>query len=386
MSPLILSFNRVARINRTWALLLVAVVLAGCGRNGGIKVYRLANDQSNQSTSAPAADEMNAPAAGENAGAAAQPRLQWTLPAGWTEKPPTEMRLASFNAAGPDGKQPDVSVVPLPGLAGGDAANVNRWRGQVGLSDVTSDEIQKSAEAIQAGGQPAQLFDILGKNPDGSPARILAAIQHRGDTTWFFKMTGDAAQVEEQKPAFIAFLKLLQFSEAEQTEALPPGRPPIGGTGMNAPMMSSAGASAAKPAWTVPADWKEVPPAQFLLAEYAIAGANGAAAEVNVAELDGDGGGLLPNVNRWRRQIGLGGASEDDLAKLTTTIAGGQATLVDMTGTDAKTGGPVRLVGAMVPVGGQTWFYKLMGAPDVVAGQKDAFLKFIQTAKYSNAP
>ena len=75
------------------------------------------------------------------------------------------MRVASFKIQGQNGKQADVSVIPLPGLAGSDEANVNRWRGQVGLPPVSPDELKKSAENIEAGGQPAQLYDIAGQNP-----------------------------------------------------------------------------------------------------------------------------------------------------------------------------------------------------------------------------
>ena len=152
-------------------------------------------------------------------------------------------------------------------------------------------------------------------------------------------------------------------------------------------MMSAGPAGAGKPAWTAPADWQEAPAAQFLLAEYSIAGVNGAKAEVNVAQLSGNGGGVLANVNRWRGQIGLDPVDEISLAKLTTTldVTGGRATLVDMTGNDMS-GQSTRLVAAIVPMGDQTWFYKLMGDETVVASQKDAFTKFVQTARYANAP
>ena len=59
-----------------------------------------------------------------------------------------------------------------------------------------------------------------------------------------------------------------------------------------------------KPTWTVPSGWQEGQLAQFLVAKYVIAGADGTAA-VNVSSLAGDGGGLLANVNRWRGQLGL---------------------------------------------------------------------------------
>jgi hypothetical protein len=63
-------------------------------------------------------------------------------------------------------------------------------------------------------------------------------------------------------------------------------------------------------------------------------------------------------------------------------LPGGKATVVEMSGADAKTGRPAKVVGAMVPQDGRTWFYKLMGDANVVEAQKDAFTKFVQSAKY----
>ncbi|HXR47652.1 MAG TPA: hypothetical protein VN784_09450 [Candidatus Limnocylindrales bacterium] len=381
MSRLILSSYGARRRNRTWPLLLIAATLAGCGRDN-VKVYRLSNDDSSSAAPPPNATATAVPdQSGNNA---AQPQLQWTLPAGWTQVAPGEMSIASFKVSGPNGAEADVSVVPLPGMAGGDTANVNRWRGQMGLAAATADELQKMAEAVQVGDQSATLYDLVGSD---NAKRILGVIQQRSGTTWFFKMTGDATLVEQQKPQFTAFLKSLTFTAASQSAALPPGHPDIGGADQNAPMMPADSTGAGKPAWTVPTAWQAVPASQFLLAEYSIAGANGTKAEVNVAELNGSGGGVLANVNRWRGQIGLDPVDETGLAKVTTTlnVAGGQATLVDMTGNDMS-GQSTRLVAAIVPMDDQTWFYKLAGDAQVVAGQKDAFTKFVQTARYSNAP
>jgi hypothetical protein len=95
---------------------------------------------------------------------------------------------------------------------------------------------------------------------------------------------------------------------------------------------------------------------------------------------------LLPNVNRWRGQLGLAPATEADLANLPTIDAsGGKATLIEFSGTDGRTGKPAQLIGLVLPLGGQTWFYKLMGDADIVAQQKDALVKFVQSAKYPNA-
>ena len=104
---------------------------------------------------------------------------------------------------------------------------------------------------------------------------------------------------------------------------------------------------------------------------------------VNVSSLGGDGGGLLPNFNRWRQQLGLPSVVEGDLTALPTLdVSGGKAVLIDITGLDGRTGKPARLVGAALPLGGQTWFYKLMGDAGIVAQQKDALVKFVQSATY----
>jgi len=42
-------------------------------------------------------------------------------------------------------------------------------------------------------------------------------------------------------------------------------------------------------------------------------------------------------------------------------------------------------VGVVLPLNGQTWFYKLMGDKDVVLQQIPAFIQFVQSAKYPAA-
>ena len=138
------------------------------------------------------------------------------------------MRAASFRVAGENGKLADVSVVPLPGLAGGDLDNVNRWRGQVGLKGISQEELAKLAQPVEIDGQPAQLYDQAGENPgSGEKTRILAAITRRDGVAWFFKMTGDDGLVAQQKPAFVEFLKSVTFPANAAQSGLPPSHPPI---------------------------------------------------------------------------------------------------------------------------------------------------------------
>ena len=306
----------------------------------------------------------------------ALPTLTWTLPEGWQEKPPSEMRVASFSVTSKDGQSADVSVIPLP-IIGRDLELVNMWRQQVQLPPTTDPDAVKQAEPVAIGPDQGRLFNFASEQPmiGKSRERILVAMMTRGNMSWFFKMTGEESFVASQKPGFIQFLKSVSFNESPAVPSHP----------LVAPETSSA-ENSGKPVWTVPSDWQEVPPSEFLLAEYAVAGTNGAKADVNVAMLNGEGGGVLPNVNRWRGQLGLPPVTEENLPAMTSsiTVAGEQTTVVDMTGTDAKTGQKARLIGVILPQAGQTWFYKLMGDEQLVGQQKEAFTKFIQSAKYPN--
>ena len=406
-------FARIRHKAVSLVLLTPLVLLAAGCRKDAVQVYQVTGDQTaqpapliNSSNQSPPAGQPGLPAMGNSSAlmpsgvvasdAQNAPPITWTTPAGWTEVPPSEMRVGSFKITGADGKQADVSIVPLPGMAGGDPANVNRWRGQVNLPALPDDQLLNLAEDVQVGGQPAQLYDIAGQNPTtGQNTRILGVIQHRAGTAWFFKMTGDADLVEQQKPTFTTFLQSLNFApqpaqaqlppghpdigDMGNPSALPPGHPSIGGMDTAAPSTGPV-STQGQPDWQAPADWQPAAAGQFLVAKFTIAGASGGTAAVNVSSSSGDGGGLAPNVNRWRGQLGL--APADEISTITFAVPNGQAQLVDMSGNSVQTGKPAELVGIVVTQPGQTWFYKLMGDPAVVAAQKDAFTQFVKGAKY----
>jgi len=194
-------------------------------------------------------------------------------------------------------------------------------------------------------------------------------------------MKGTDSVVRDQKPAFLQFLKSISF-EAAPDSNVAMSNPHASLTSQAAPANTSVNSGA-----PLPAGWKEVPATEFLLAKYVIQGNGDAKADVSVSSLSGTGGGVVANIIRWRGQLGLPALSEDELSKQVRTLEmpGGQASVVDMTGTD-KARKAARMIGVILPGADQTWFYKLMGDPQIVEQQKDAFTKFIQTAKFSNAP
>jgi hypothetical protein len=366
----------------------VAAIAAGCGRDD-VKVYQVAKEtppastppaDAPASTSAPAMDAAAVPAQTGNA----LPQFQFALPPGWQQIAASQMRVASFTVTNPSGPAGDVGIIPLP-AGENELALVNMWRDQLQLPPTDhADPID-----VTVGSDPAKLFEFVSTAPvlDGKfLQRNLVAMQTRGAMSWFFKFTGEDAFVTSQKDNFLQFLKSFSFSDNASASAQA-AAPAADMAAVAAAATPAAPTDLVNSMWTVPAGWKSVTPSQFLLAQFTIQ-SNGAQAEVNVSQLSGEGGGLLANVNRWRRQLGLPPVSqEEDFSKMVDSLAvpGGQAQVVDFNGTNVKTGQVARLVGVVLPRNGQTWFYKLMGDPGVVASQKDAFVKFIQSARYPDA-
>ncbi|HXT11710.1 MAG TPA: hypothetical protein VN873_09110 [Candidatus Angelobacter sp.] len=363
-------------------VVVLAVALTGCRREQ-IKVQEVPKD-SEQTAQAPMMDQaaaqsapvnphagMEDPHVGMDMDTTAQPKLGYVLPAGWKTKELQQMRVGSFDAPGKNGeKAADVSIIPLPIMPPQtELAILNMWRKSIGLPD--ADNVASQPVAI--GSAQGKLYEVGGGKATG---RIIVAELDRDGLSWYFKIMGPDAVVREQKPAFLDFVKSITFESVPAMTAAAPQS-----TSMDAP----AGGASANVA--VPADWRAIPNPAMLVAKYEIQGNGGAKAEVNVGVLAGTGGGLVANVTRWRGQLGLAAVSEEDFSKLATTVdlPEGKGTMVDFTGVDAKTGRKARLIGVIVPQANDTWFYKLMGDEQIVDQQKDAFTKFIQSAKFSNA-
>jgi len=114
-------------------------------------------------------------------------------------------------------------------------------------------------------------------------------------------------------------------------------------------------------------------------ATYAITGDAGATAELAITAFPGDVGGTLANVNRWRGQLALAPIGDDALSSALSHVEfnGLHADVVELVSPD----GTKRVLGAIVPAGGATWFFKLTGPDALVLREKPAFLAFLQTVK-----
>ena len=112
---------------------------------------------------------------------------------------------------------------------------------------------------------------------------------------------------------------------------------------------------------------------------YSISG-DGGDAELTITAFPGDVGGDLANLNRWRSQVELPPIPQSEFASAAQKLErnGLRLTVVDIGGTGAK---PQRIRGAMIPHGGSTWFFELLGPDVTVAKEMAAFMAFLDTIK-----
>jgi hypothetical protein len=149
---------------------------------------------------------------------------------------------------------------------------------------------------------------------DDPPAgkMLLGAIVPREDAVWFFKLTGPERAVRAQREAFTAFLQSLRFK-----------------ADADAPVQ-----------WQLPAGWRQVSgPTGGTVRTFATIhiGLEGKPLSLTVTQLGPESAAVRPNVDRWRRQLELEHASDEEFARQTRpiTVDGRSATYVEITTSEA---------------------------------------------------
>jgi hypothetical protein len=136
--------------------------------------------------------------------------------------------------------------------------------------------------------------------PKDSTWRMVAAVVPGPDSTWFFKVVGPSARLESERASVGAFAAGLRVEGGSLK-------------------------------WTLPAGWTEEAGKGDRVATLRF-GKSEPRLELAVTRLEGEAGGVLANVNRWRRQMGKDPVAESDLPTTTSTIdAGGlRVTMVEL--------------------------------------------------------
>jgi hypothetical protein len=249
--------------------------------------------------------------------------LVWTLPTGWHQLPPTDLRLATLVLDGDPPLEMSVSKLPIqPDLNLTDQIlqNINRWRGQLSLAELEKDEMGAQTEKLNLGDSTAYWVNLSG-----------------------FSAPRPAMQpVPRQRP--VADPK----AQAEPFE----------------------------PKYQKPAEWNEAAPTTFAkISLQAVDGNAKVAITVTPARGDRDS-----NVNRWRGQLKLDQLPSGQLAATAKKVQVGDQTgdLYEISN-EGQT-----ILGVIIEDRDQNWFVKLSGDSQLAERERprfEAFLKSLQLRK-----
>jgi hypothetical protein len=166
-----------------------------------------------------AAPQLAPPAPGTGTGASG---LSWTAPGTWeSQVPSSAMRRAQYRVPGPGGDGECVVFYFGPGEGGDPKSNALRWASQFQPAGGLSPEQALKMGDLKVGEIPVMTVEVAGTYLGGGammggPAEpkpdymLLGAVAEGPDANWFFKFTGPAKTVEAQRAAFGTLLKSLK--------------------------------------------------------------------------------------------------------------------------------------------------------------------------------
>jgi len=143
-------------------------------------------------------------------GHASSGALGWSAPEHWQPAPTSAMRQVNF-AIGAD-REVECYVTVLNSGGGGELANVNRWRSQMGRPALSAAELAELERFAMLGGEAA-LVEIEGAFESGDrripDALMLGVVSGGARGSTFVKMIGPRELVAAEREAFLSFCKSL---------------------------------------------------------------------------------------------------------------------------------------------------------------------------------
>jgi hypothetical protein len=252
--------------------------------------------------------------------------VQWQLPEGWTEQPGGQVRFATLRLGTKE--QPlDVTVNRFPGNGGDFLANVNRWRRlDLGRGPIDEQDLPKAVTDLKIDGADVKLVDMTGPGGKGMARPPMAAAH-------------PPVPAPRRRPASLKFDKPAGWQEADTRGAA------------------------------------FVPEAAFTVRD------GGQAGRVTVFQLRG---GLLDNVNRWRRQdLHLPDLDREQVERLRKRVEvdGQPADYVDLLNADAPD--HPRVLGVVAQRDDGTWVFTMKGPAELLEKQKPAFEAFVKSVRFA---
>lgn len=372
----------------------VVLTLVGCDDDSnGIRVYEVSKSTQHHGSALLTPPQTTPDQPGQMInGVSPLDLVQWTMPEAWhQENIKRQMILAVFHVD--HSHTLEVTVAAFPGDVGGVLANVNRWRNQLSLEPITDAKLPENVQVINTQGSFGGVVDVT--NAQTNQRTIATVILGGAGMSWFVKATGPSDPVGAQKQAIIKFTESFSFKPAPNADdhaghdhtqpataaSTPPSAPTVPSMAGSVPAAPAQGVSL-----TTSDNWTEVKTTSPVIVKaYDVTSPLGKA-QVTITSLNNDGGGLLPNINRWRNQLGLSPVSKlSDQPVSLLNMSGVTAMLLDI---QAEASGEQTAKGmfmAIVSRPTETWYFKMTGDAPVLQQLKDEFITAVQSAQFAGA-
>ncbi|MHB0961245.1 MAG: hypothetical protein ACYC6N_21145 [Pirellulaceae bacterium] len=347
---------------------LCVLTFAGCSRPEQSEVY----EEASADASSPA-HEATSP---EAIGRLLAERMITTTPDGWTPVPVDGMRKAAFRVER-GSRKVDVTLIDLAASAGALLPNVNRWRQQVKLAEVTQQELSESMKEMEIAGVVGHYVELIGPESEQPRQAILAAIAIHESRAWFAKLWGDAELALEERERFQGFVQSLRLATSHS------GSPQKASADTGSTQLQALSATPDESIrYVVPEGWSRTDGSSLRRVTFQIKEGS-LSAETTAMGLPGSATRLLPNVNLWRRQIGLQDTTQEDLVSALEPIEidgrpGHYIKLVGPSDTERSMGMLVVLAGEQ----NHTWFFKMFGDLELVLRQNERFEEFVKSVTF----
>jgi hypothetical protein len=269
--------------------------------------------------------------------------VAWDVPEGWKEGPERMMREATLVL--PEGEPPVEVAISKLTVQGEETeyllANINRWRGQLGLEPVKELNESAGVKVVELDGGKAWVFDGVGEMAAGAmmPSMPGANAPFAGGST-------------------------------------PPAAPSTPSTAAPAPIPPAT----PQLTFTSPDNWKEGPRGSMGSRSFVVGeAADGVIVKMSDFPPVGMMADPLANINRWRGQLGATPAEEGKLDDVSEpiTIAEVEGRLTDITSPD----GSQKMLAAMVQKYGKVWFFQMLGPAKGVEAAREDFTKWLAGVK-----
>ncbi len=365
------------------ALVLVSLVLGSCQDQGvhAISETRTATDPDRQlGQSSRQRFGGQAPSSSSTPDLRQPDAWQWQVPEGWQQMAASQFRLINLQHQADAQLQCYFSLIG----GGGTAANVNRWRQQIGHAALSEEQIMALPKASLMGGE-AVLVELQGSfaGMGGGPiedARLMGLYLPLPNAAASVKMVGPAALVSAERQRFLDFAASIQIKGGQSNDHDHGDSQATGGGAKP----KAGGNSAGRLQYQGPDGWSVGKGSSMRLVTFDVDGAPGT--QCWVTPLAGDGGGVLANLNRWRGEMGQAAMTMDELGSLPELPVLSQSCrwLQVEGGYQGMGGEPTAdalLFGVVVLQSNQALFIKMVGPKAVMQKQKANFQTFCSSLK-----